>query len=388
MYRLKELTEKRNDLVVKMASVLDKAKEEKRALSAEDEVIFSQCESDVKLLDQEIRAIEMEREKSLKSHNTGSLPKAMKDAILPGEHVEQRAYQGNSNLDFGKLVRGMAGKGWEDAQAEHEEFRAMSSANSVVVPQILADQIVDIARSQSAVFGQIPIIQMENNNITVAAVKQEATASFVAEGDLIPASDVLFDPVELKGKTLAIFVPVSEQLLDSAKNLTNVLMNTCAAGIANTLDKKLIYGDGITEIKGLSLYDTIGKVSHDKQDYDGVVKAVKAVKANNVNPTNIVYNTDFASTLAMLKDLQGQYVTPPKMLDNYIKMESNNLNNNEILAYDLNSLLLGLHKSVTMEWGVTTDMFQRIQKGLRIYLRCDLALIRPKGIALTTVTVA
>lgn len=384
---LKGLTEERADLVVEMDNIVGNAKKEKRDISAIEKTRFNQIETEIRAVDNEIRAIEVSRGNN--DYRDNSILRATKDAVLPGENlVEVRAYD-NKQYDFGNLVKFMAGKGQLISGSEQTEYRAMTSGgNTVVIPQKLADGIVDAARAQSAVFGQIPIIQMENNNVVVASVKQDATASFVPEGELIPTSEVIFEGTSLEGKTLALFVPVQEQLLDSANNLTSILMNTCAAAIANTLDNKLIYGTGVDEVKGISLYDTINLVPSNELGYDAIISGIKAVKANNIQPTTIVYNTDLGADLAMLKDTTNQYITPPRVLDKYITRESNNINENQVLCYDMNSLLLGIHKNITIEWGTSADMFQRIQKGLRIYLRTDLALIRPKGISLTTIAEA
>jgi len=386
MNKIKELNEKKNVLIEKMEGLLNKAKKENRNLDTTENTEIKKMKTEAEDISLEIRELETKHNKTMEKTNNMELSKVMDSAIMPGQKLETRS--SGKILDFGKLVRVMSGHAEGNDQEERAYYRDMaSSGNSVVIPVELSNKIIDIARSQSAVFGQIPLVPMEANNLTIASVKNDAVAGFVVEGELITKSDVIFEPIELKGKTLALFVPVSEQLLDSASNLANILLNTCASAITNTLDSKLIYGDGITEIKGISLYTTIEKPTHTKADYDALIKGVKAVKGNNITPTTIVCNTDYATDLAMLKDLQGQYIAPPKMLDNYILKESNNIHDNEILSYDMNSLLLGMHKNITIEWGTSSDMFQRIQKGLRIYLRTDLGIVQPKGISLTTVTV-
>ena len=43
-------------------------------------------------------------------------------------------------------------------------------------------------------------------------------------------------------------------------------------------------------------------------------------------------------------------------------------------------LLLGLQQGIKVEWGYSADQFQRIQKGLRIYLRADLGVLNEKAV--------
>ncbi|MBC2459396.1 phage major capsid protein [Clostridium beijerinckii] len=393
---LKGMTEELLETKLKINKMVDELeKDEKRAyFNDEEKKEYNSLVERAEDLQQEILKIEDEREKKINFNNAEF--RAIENVILPNEKIEKRSYSDNSNpnMDFGKLVKGMAGKGWNGAKKEQEHYRAMQSAeNSVIIPQVLADRIIDVARTKSALFGKTPVIQMDNNNLSIAVQTKDAVANFVNEGELIPTGEALFEKVDLKGKTLAIFIPVSEELLDSASNLSNQLLNSSAMAIGLALDKAMLYGKGVvegspTEIKGISEYATINKVSHTGAtlDYDLLIKGLKSCKSSNIEPNNIVYSTDMGMDLAMLKDSQGQYITKPSALNNYTISESNNVNANESYIYDSNSLLLGLHKGVTIEWGVSGDMFQRIQKGLRIYLRADLGVINPKGITQATFT--
>lgn len=318
--------------------------------------------------------------------NKDSEIRMIDNVILPGEKFEKRSDSKNLRLD--KLVRGMAGKGWEGANEEREHYRSMTSAtNSTIIPQDLANKIIDVARTNSAIFGRIPTVPMESNNLTIAVQTKDPVAGFVAEGEPITESSPVFSKVTMEGKTLAIFIPVTEQLLDSAENLEAQLMNSCAKAIALALDKALLYGTGAgEEIKGISLYEDINKITHTGgNSYDMFIKGIKESKKANVMPTDITYSTDTGMSLAMLKDGNGQYITRPKALDQYTFTESNNVKTNESYVYDYNSLLLGIHKGATMEWGTSADQFQRIMKGLRIYIRTDLAVINPKGITQITI---
>ena len=318
--------------------------------------------------------------------NKVSETRMIDNVILPGEKFEKRSNSKKLRLD--KLVRGMAGKGWEGATEEREHYRSMTSAtNSTIIPQDLANKIIDVARTNSAIFGRIPTVPMESNNLTIAVQTKDPVAGFITEGDPISESGPVFTKVTMEGKTLAIFIPVTEQLLDSAENLEAQLMNSCAKAIALELDKALLYGTGVEEIKGISLYDTINKISHTGgNSYDMFIKGIKETKKSNITPTDITYSTDIGMDLAMLKDTNGQYITRPGALDQYTFIESNNVKTNESYVYDYNSLLLGIHKGATMEWGTSADQFQRIMKGLRIYIRTDLAVINPKGITQITIT--
>ena len=387
----KPLLERREELIDEMGSILFNAEKEKRALNEEEKQKFNSIKFEIKGIDAELRILE--ENSGIQRENSET--RAIDGIVYPDEKIEKRTYSENKNLDLGKLIKGMSGLGWNGANQEREYYRAMESGtNKVVIPQQLADRIIDYARANSALFGKVPVVSMPNNNLTIAIQTKDGEAKFVKEGDLIPSTDIEFKPVTLEGKTLALFVPISEQLLNSASNLSNQIMTSCARAISVALDKALLYGEGIvkeleeitkSEIKGITKYDSINKVSCDKADYDLIIKGAQPIKKANLIPTDVCLNSDLGSNLEMLKTTDGQYVIPPKAIENYNITQSNNVNDNEAVVFDRNSLLLGIQQGMTIEWGTSGDMFQRIQKGLRIIIRADLGVTNEKGVTLVTV---
>lgn len=359
--------------------------------------------SDIKKINNEIDELtiqannfkyELEKEKEsvsahYKKEGGKDMKKIIKNAIYPNEKMSSllnSVDKENKDIDFGKLVKGMVGKGWSNAKAEQEYFNMNTSGNEVLIPHTLSSHIIDMARTQSALFGNIPMVPMDSNNLTIAIQTKDAEANFVGEGELIPSSEAIFDSVDLKGKTLVTYIPVTEQLLDSA-NIEQQLMQSVAKAIVNKLDWSLLYGQGKDSIIGLDNIEGINKISHttDTANYDFVVKGTKAVKKANIIPTNIAYNSDLSSELEMAKTKDGQYLDKPSFMDNYIISESNNIKENQAVVYDMNSLLLGINKNITIEWGYSNDDFQRLKKGLRVHLRADFTPIRKSGVALVNI---
>lgn len=375
--------EEMNKYIERMNTIVDKADRETRAVNEAEQKEFIDLKAKVDKLKEEIRLEEETRALDMKpvKVNYDDLK-----IIQPNQSFASEC-RNHTNIKMGDIVKAMSGK---DATHEATEYvRSMNSVTgAVTIPQQLAGTIFDIARSQSAVLGRIPAVNMDANNLTIAKISKDATASFVAEGELIPESSALFEGVTLKGKTMAIYVPVTEQLLSSA-NISDVLMSACGKAIAEALDKAFIYGDGKgANIKGLATYDGINKVDHDgPADYNMLLKGVKASKKANIRPTDVVVNTNTGTDLAMLTDANGQYIVPPRALDTYTLSESNNIEDNQALVYDAQSLLVGINDGISIEWGYSNDGFQRMVKSLRIYIRCDLGVINEKAVSLVTATV-
>ncbi|MGL5149078.1 MAG: phage major capsid protein [Clostridium sp.] len=392
----KELYSKIGQIKEEARTLLDNGKISESRLKA-NEAIPLQKELEI-ALEKESKEIEELRKSGVKMKSDGRISnsiKSMKDnnIILPGETFEERnSPTEKANLSFAKLVKGMAGKGWEGAEEERDYMGSMLSMNNQsVIPVELANELIDRARANSAILGRIPSCPIDSNNLRIAIVKKDATARFVVEGDKIPRSETVLGEVTMEGKTLAMFIPISEQLIDSASNLEIVLQEIAAKAIAVALDEAILYGKGVVldengnkvkdEIKGISLYDNINIVEHlEEKNYDMILKGAKACRNNNTIPTSMVYSTSTGIELASIKDSTGRYIEQPKTLEKISTTESNNVKDNELYVYDFRSLLLGIHKGITAEWGTSEDDFGRLMKGLRVYLRADLAVINEKGI--------
>lgn len=381
--KLKAYKEKMNDYLNKIETLTEKAN--LRALSVDEksemEMLQNAYENIKAKHDEEVKT----QEKLFEEHRAVKTGDKMENLLMPGEKLETRSTA--EAFSLGGLVKGMSGLGWGNNSKEQEYYRAMQSGqNKVVIPQTLADKIIDYARNSSAVLGNIPTVIMKNNNMTIAVQKTDPTANWVQEGDLITESSATFEGVELAGKTLALWVPISEQLVESADNLSQQLMNSCSKAIAVALDKAILYGTGVgAEIKGLTAYDNINKVEYapldaTQKNYDLLIKAVGEIKKNNLNPTNIALNVGLATDLITTKSADGFYITPPPQVGQYISNESNNLKANHGIAYDRDCLVLGIHKDITIKWGTVADQFQRLQTGLRVHLRVDLGVLNEKGI--------
>lgn len=385
-----EIKNKMNDLKAEAQELLDENKiQEAKALSKEISKLKQEYEDLNNRFEEE--AIKLENEKKLLGEMEGEdmekeSNKLIKNAVYPGEKISNSSMNKKDNLDFGKLVKGMTGKGWENATKEQEYYNMNTSGNEVLIPKNLSDHILDVARSKSALFGKIPMVRLENNNLTVAIQTKDAEANFVAEGDLIPASDLMFESVDLKGKTLAIYINITEELLESA-NLGTQLTQSVSNAIVNALDKALLYGTGENSIIGLENIEGVEKITHttNETNYDFVVAGTKAIKKSNLVPTHIVYNSDLGSDLEMSKTKDGQYLEKPQFMNNYDVSESNNIKENQAIVYDVNSLLLGIHKNITISWGYATDDFQRLKKGLRVHLRADMTPIRNNGVKIVNI---
>ena len=84
----------------------------------------------------------------------------------------------------------------------------------------------------------------------------------------------------------------------------------------------------------------------------------------------------------MKKDGNGRYIEKPVFMDKFNVTESNNIKDNQVVVYDVNSLLLGINRNITIQWGYVGNDFQSLKKGLRVHLRADFIPTRADGVVL------
>lgn len=315
--------------------------------------------------------------------------KLFKNAVMPTEKMaDSIKTNAHNDIDLGKLVCGVITGSWENAPKEREYLNVIQSTGDgkVLIPQRLSATILDTARAKSAIFGKVPLVMLENGNLTIAKITEDPTAQFVNEGQPITMSDTTFAPVKLKSKILAMLVPVSEILLKDGKNVSEALHMAMAGALAEAMDKALLYSDGdgsegAFKPKGILTYSDINKATFTESiKYTDLVNGVKPIAKANLTATDAVMPTDSYYDLLSSTNAQGDFLAPPRALEGVTLDGSNNVKENEVVVLDKNAVVVGIAPYLMFERGYVADQFQKLQKTFRLYMGVDVALINSKGV--------
>ncbi|MGL6174984.1 MAG: phage major capsid protein [Cellulosilyticaceae bacterium] len=316
--------------------------------------------------------------------------KLFQDAVMPGELMADKVQDNTHNdVNLGKLVRGVMVGDWSNAAKEQKYLNAigMDGDGSVLIPSRLSSSVYDLARSKSAIWKKVPTITLDNGNMTLVKVAANPTGHWIAPGEQIPVSQPVFAPVKLKSKTLAMLVPVSEILLKEGQNVEEAVRMAMANTLAETMDKALLYGKGdgteeAKEPKGILAYANINKDTFsDTVKYTDLVKGVKHIGSENHKTTDAVMATNEYYDLLSSTNANGDFLNPPKALENVEIQGSNNINNQEVVLFDQNSIIVGAAANIAFDKGFTTDGFSRLEKAFRMFVRIDVAIVEPKAIS-------
>ena len=228
MSKIKELKEKRNDLLIKAAGILDKVEEETRALTADEEKEYNKYIEEADGLSRTIKALEERRQ------------------IEGGEPKDTTKEE--EIRSFEKFCRG--------------ETRALKvGANGGLLPRSVADMIVAAMKNISPLF--------------------ENAMKFNVKGELsIPVYD------ETVGKITAAYVDELTELTEKSGDLKVVSLQPYIVGALSTISNKLINNMDF-DIVGF----VVGKMAKDLAEFaekEGLNGSSGKIKGIFPNATNVV----------------------------------------------------------------------------------------------------
>lgn len=295
---IKAQTEARAKAWEAAKALLDHAAEEKRELSAEEQVQFDRINAE---LDERAAAIENIRKIEEREAKAASLasgfevvsPKSDADLLraiargeVRGHSFEARTLTPSSNL----VPTDFFGQVWQKARE--------------VGPMLRVSNVLNTASGEDIVFP------------TLTAY---STASLVAAGGTIAASDPTFSSVTLGAYKYSFLVPVAEELLtDSGVNLEEELARAGGNAIGYAVNTALTTDNGSSKPNGVvnaassAVTGTAAAGAPTGDDIinlyyslDGAVRASTAF-AFMANATTI-------SSIRKLKDTTGQYLFQPSL---------------------------------------------------------------------------
>jgi HK97 family phage major capsid protein/HK97 family phage prohead protease len=161
-------------------------------------------------------------------------------------------------------------RAWErDGMAHHPEVAralqaSVGSAGGVLIPEVLAGEIIELLRAKSIVRAMNPtIVPMPKGNMSINRLSGGASGGYVGEGQPIIAQQQSTDPVRLSSKKLAILVPISNDLLAYTGNEADTMVrDDMVAAIGQTEDQAFLRGAGTQFTpKGMRYWAPSGNVT-------------------------------------------------------------------------------------------------------------------------------
>lgn len=277
----------------------------------------------------------------------------------------------------------------------------VDAAGGFLVPDPLANQVIDLARAKSRVFqAGAKTVPMDSETLSIPRLAAGVTPAWKAENAAVGIGDPVFQRVVLTAKTLPIIVKLSRELFDDitpagAAAIESDIFQALAAG----LDYAALRGDGTSNAPtgvrsqaGVTV-TSLGVNGAAPTSWAPIVDAASVIQGANHNPNASIYSARTAKTFGTLVDSTGQPLRKPPLIDGMSDLISNQIPNNltmgtsnitsEIFTADWSQLLIGVRSSIRFQ--VLTERYaDNLQIGLLAHLRADVALAHPEGFVVTT----
>lgn len=285
---LKALIEKRNEKVAEMQSILDKAKEEKRAMTEEEMAQFNALEKEISNLD---ATIEAEKRASNYTITDDNKDKSVEERA----EAEERAFE--------CYIRGIV--------EERADFNMTTSDNGAVIPSSIANKII------KKVYDISPIYQLATRYNVGGTLNipyydettQSITMAYATEFTELESTSGKFASIELKGFLAGVLTKVSKSLINNSQfNLVEFVIGAMAESIARWIEKELLNGT-TDKIAGLStVTQTVTAASSTAITADELIDLQETVPDAYQGPAIWIMNKATRTAIRKLKDDDGNYI--------------------------------------------------------------------------------
>lgn len=295
---LKTLTEKREDLVEELESILADAKQEERAMSDEEAKKFEDLEKQIKAIDETIKAEERARDLAM----TAGASKKGSAEQKKGADAEKEADA--EERAFVAFLR--------DNQEEIRagEIQLTQGNNGSIVPTTIANKIIKAVRDMVPYMTICDVITT-NGKLSVPVYGEDAknliNADYVDEGAELTDNVGKFTTIDLTGYVIGALALVSNKLISNTDiNVVDFIVTRVAEAMAEKLELEFTIGT-TSKITGITATTKVVETAASTAvTYDDLVSLKHSLKQRYRDNAIWVMHPETYTTLCKLKDGNGQ----------------------------------------------------------------------------------
>ena len=423
-----ELRHKQYDLAIQSKKIVERAEKAGRDITDEEAAKINRMMDEIDKIGVDLKAAGLESDGYLEDLQLPSLgrqtspqPIAPQNGrmtgggtpmfrnVATGEPINgyahsQRISQAN-DVSLGAVARSMILNDWSDVS--HDLRAAVTSgadsSGGYMVDSYLSRMFIDLARSASVVSRAGAISVPIAGETKIGTLESDPSVQWRGETVTVQSSTPSFGSIILRPKTASAIIPVSIEWLEDAQNSEMVLENALRAAMGSAIDQAALTGTGAAS-QPLGIVNNPNVLSTaavgTPTDYSDISSAVGSLYGAN-------YPGEVSSLSWVLNPVVGtiydQLVTgltgdasplqPTPWVAQLQKMFTTSLAANASSEYqqivgDFSQVLLGMRTngmtlqvltsgSATDSAGVTYNAASDLMVLFRIYVRLDVALLRP-----------
>lgn len=235
---LKELIEKRNDLLDERDGILAKAQDEKRAFNDEERIKIQGIIDQIKAIDESIALSEEMR--AFEKIEAKEEKRANEDI----ETIETRM--------FADYVRGKI----DELRAGEQNLT--TGNNGAVIPVTIANRIIDAIKDRCPIFAQSTIYRVKGTlKIPVwgkANSTHDIAVGYATEFQELTADSGKFTSIDLSGYLVGCLVLLSKSLLNNSDiAIRDFIVDKMADYFADFIEREMLVGTGTNAMQGITV---------------------------------------------------------------------------------------------------------------------------------------
>jgi HK97 family phage major capsid protein len=414
--QIETLTARKNEMVGKAGDYLATCEKESGGMTPTQDAEWKIMHGEIESYTSAIEALDAkgselsDESKGLKKrlmngladgNNTGTGP-VFKDGV--GNQIQ--AYTGEQNLsersigcDLGDAIQGIL-----RGDALQASVGSTDSAGGYILNPEFSTRFIDLARSASVTSQAGAItVPMQTSEMVIAGLASDPTSHWRGETVPVTSTDVTFNRIVLRAKTLAAIVPVSIEMLEDASNAGQIIEAALRASMGLKLDQAALIGSGAEQNpKGIRNHDGVNAINTvgTPANYSKFSLAIGDIMAANypgtVEQLAWINHPRTDDTLDGLADTTGQPLQPTPRVQKLRRYSTTSLPINEgggtdesvSVVGDFSQLVVGMRtRGITirvLDAGTVTDSVgdsinanTQLMRHIVAYVRADVAVLRP-----------
>ena len=324
--KIRELRQKRANLIQNARGVVDRAEGEKRSMSAEEETTWNSYMADIDKVDTQIER--EERMAALEDSLTGATNEPLGQSGEPkGPEQRDNTHPTNTEEYRSAFAKRLMDGNLANLTVEEARALAVSSANSganIVAPQQWVAQLIkdlDNAVFMRKIANVLPALTTSDSLGAPTLDADVDDADWTTELQTGNEGSMDFGKRELKPNPVAKRIKVSNKLVKfSSIPIEQLVRQRLAYKFGITEEKAFMRGDGVGKPLGLftasdngidASRDIVEGNTATEVTYDGLIAAKFALKGAHVQNANWIFHRDVVKQIMKIKDNENRYILDP-----------------------------------------------------------------------------
>jgi HK97 family phage major capsid protein len=287
-------------------------------------------------------------------------------------------FDNGEQVSIGRLVRAICTGDWSECDAERRALAEnVNVSGGFLLPSPIWSQYVDMARNKSICYlGGAVTVEMPSETLALARLTQDPTMQVKTENAQFTGSTLQFDRLNLVAKTIGTVITASEELVQDAPNVGQIIDDALSAALAVNLDSRMLSFLGTAP-------GTVSETGIGAMTWQHLLSALEKVEVGNGKANAYALNpgpiADLRAILTVAGD--GNWLKAPDGVAGLMQFNTNQLAVGDGVLGDFRQMCFGVRLAPTLQVSREADeAFERAQVKVRLLSRGDFSIFRASAI--------